>query len=95
MTVKEGDACGLFNFPSDRARELTKACASEFRQVYARTDFQSIFNHVYGIRKGSSGSGRASSTDPSKLPRRELSQTPDSASFHIAETEKYAHVTFF
>ena len=43
-TVKEGDACIFFNFRPDRARELTKAFVlPSFRQVFARTDFQSIF----------------------------------------------------
>jgi len=95
-TVKDGDSVIFFNFRPDRAREITRAfCDDEFKG-FARekrlnlvyvcfTDYDdTIANKMVAFKKES-----ITNTFGEFLANNGLTQA------RIAETEKYAHVTFF
>ncbi len=94
-TVGEDDAVFIFNFRADRARQMSRALAdpefAHFRRPYARvhwlgsmTQYDEDFPlpHVF---------------DPPDVTHNlaEWLSEHQIRQFHVAETEKYAHVTFF
>ena len=93
--VREGDAVVFFNFRPDRARELTRALVDPDFDGFARPRFPQV--HFVCLTE----------YDPSiPAPVAFAKEFPDNvladvlaaaglAQYHIAETEKYAHVTFF
>ena len=93
--IRDGDAVLFFNFRPDRARQLTRALAEpdfdEFdrgdapRVEYASlTQYQEDWDYPVAFEPD-----RPSVTLASTLAGRGASQ------LHVAETEKYAHVTYF
>ncbi len=95
-TVKDGDGVIFFNFRADRARQLTRAftqkdfkefsrpCGIAFSSFVTMTEYESSFNL------------------PAAFPSRRLVHTIGEiiadaglSQLRIAETEKYAHVTYF
>ncbi|NLK17436.1 MAG: 2,3-bisphosphoglycerate-independent phosphoglycerate mutase [Clostridiales bacterium] len=96
VTVKEGDAVIFFNFRPDRARELTRAFTeNEFKGFLRKkldnlyfvcmTQYDVTFKNVHVAFRPQS----LDNTLGEVLSERGYSQ------LRIAETEKYAHVTFF
>ena len=92
--LKDGDSLIFYNFRSDRAREIITAIGdksfSEFPRNYKNiyiatmTQYQENFPYSVIFKKD--------------IPKNGLSETISNAGLsqlHIAETEKYAHVTFF
>ena len=95
-TIKEGDAVILFNYRNDRAKELTVALTQHDipeadmkvvpgLQYYCMTPYDASFTGVHIL-----------------FPKENVENTLgeylsslDKKQLHIAETEKYAHVTFF
>ncbi|MFA6547350.1 MAG: 2,3-bisphosphoglycerate-independent phosphoglycerate mutase [Candidatus Magasanikbacteria bacterium] len=94
-TIKENDAVIFFNFRPDRARELTKAFVlpgfNKFEREYIKnlffvtmTEFEKDLPAVVAY--------------PPIVVHNSLAETVSKAGkkqFHVAETEKYAHITFF
>ena len=82
--IREGDSCFFFNYRADRGREMTEAL-SKINLVYATmTQYDKTF------------------TCPFLLPREPLenilgfvAQELNWTNLRVAETEKYAHVTYF
>ncbi len=93
--LREGDAVVFFNFRPDRARELTRAVVdpdfSGFeRESFPRTRFVCLTEYDPTIP--------APVAFAKDFPRCVLADVLSDAGLrqlHIAETEKYAHVTFF
>jgi len=98
--VADGDAVIFFNFRSDRARQLTNALTSalpqqfegslERKRVAKLATFVCFteYDAKFGLPVAFS----------SEIPTKVLGEIVASAGFHqlrIAETEKYAHVTYF
>ncbi len=94
-TVKEGDAVIFFNFRADRARQLTKAFVlpsfDKFSRQYIRNlEFVTMGEYEKGLP-----------VDVAFPPLQiknclaEVIANAGLTQLHIAETEKYAHVTFF
>jgi len=95
VTINEGDAVIFMNFRADRARELTRALTESDFVEFPRTSFNNInfvclteFKEDFGL--------------PCAYPPVSINNTLGSylsslelAQLRIAETEKYAHVTFF
>ncbi|MBI5222083.1 MAG: 2,3-bisphosphoglycerate-independent phosphoglycerate mutase [Candidatus Magasanikbacteria bacterium] len=93
--VKSGDAVIFFNFRPDRARQLTKAFVlpdfSKFKRQYIKnlffvtmTEFEKELPVVVAF--------------PPQVVHNSLAETISHAGlkqYHVAETEKYAHITFF
>ncbi len=93
--VTDGDAVIFFNFRPDRAREITRAFTDATfegfeRPVFPATHFVCLTEYDPTIP--------AAVAFPKQLPRHVLADVlaeNDLTQLHIAETEKYAHVTFF
>ena len=93
--VQEGDAVIFFNFRPDRARELTRAIVDESfdgfdRASHPRVNFVCLTEYDPDIA--------APVAFPKTFPEDVLADVLAKANlrqYHIAETEKYAHVTFF
>ena len=94
--IQEGDVVIFFNFRNDRAKELTIALTQEDKpgdgmttikglQYYCMTPYDPTFKDVHVLFPKENVDNTLSEY-LSSLGKRQL---------HIAETEKYAHVTFF
>ena len=95
-TIKEGDVVIFFNYRNDRAKELTVVLTQQDMpeagmhtipglQYYCMTPYDASFKGVHILFDKEN----VSNTLGEYLSSKGLSQ------LHIAETEKYAHVTFF
>ena len=95
-TIKEGDAVIFFYYRNDRAKELTTVLTQHDMpeagmmtipglQYYCMTPYDASFTGVH-IIFDKENVGNTLGEYLSKLNKKQL---------HIAETEKYAHVTFF
>jgi 2,3-bisphosphoglycerate-independent phosphoglycerate mutase len=94
--VRDGDVCLFFNFRPDRARELTRALAERGFAEFDRgahppaVDFVTMTQYKKELP--------LPVAFPPEHPRRVLADVLAEhglRQLHIAETEKYAHVTFF
>ena len=95
-TIKEGDVVIFFNYRNDRAKELTVVLTQQDMpevgmrtipglQYYCMTPYDASFKGVHILFDKEN----VSNTLGEHLAAKGLNQ------LHIAETEKYAHVTFF
>ena len=95
-TIKEGDVVIFFNYRNDRAKELTVVLTQQDMpeagmhtipglQYYCMTPYDASFKGIHILFDKEN----VSNTLGEYLASKGLSQ------LHIAETEKYAHVTFF
>jgi len=95
-TINDGDAIVFMNFRADRARELTRSFVdtgfSEFAQESKPNlaDFVMLTEYAADIQA-------SCAYPPSSLPNclGEYMESLNKTQLRIAETEKYAHVTFF
>ena len=94
--VQDGDALVFFNFRTDRARQLSHALLggagwSEFERCASpRIDFLSLLEYDKELHAPFAFElPEIDDTLPQTIARAGLKQ------FHTAETEKYAHVTYF
>lgn len=93
--VKEGDSVVFFNFRPDRARELSHAFVDSSFEAFPRNDnlnvnFVCLTEYEAGMN--------APIAFKKEFPQNVLADVIANANLrqlHIAETEKYAHVTFF
>ncbi|MBI3541072.1 MAG: 2,3-bisphosphoglycerate-independent phosphoglycerate mutase [Deltaproteobacteria bacterium] len=94
--IQDGDAGIFFNFRPDRARELTQALTDPNFTGFERKAWPQLgmfvcmteYDQTYGLPVAF----------PPQKPKRvlaELLSEQGLAQFHTAETEKYAHVTYF
>ncbi|MEG1750697.1 MAG: 2,3-bisphosphoglycerate-independent phosphoglycerate mutase [Raoultibacter sp.] len=93
--MREGDAVIFFNFRPDRARELTRAIVDEECSGFKRS--RRIPVHFVCLTQYDSTIDAAVAF-PKEFPAMVLADAVAQAGlsqYHIAETEKYAHVTFF
>lgn len=92
--INEGDVVIFFNYREDRAREITKALSLNDFKEFEKKQFPIFFTSMYEYEEG-----LCSNVIYPKIPiHNNLSKiiADDSFSqFKIAETEKYAHVTYF
>lgn len=93
-TIKEGDVVIFFNYRNDRAKELTTVLTQHEEdgmkpidnlQYYCMTPYDDSFKNVHIL---------FSKTNVADTLAEYLS-SKGKKQLHIAETEKYAHVTFF
>lgn len=93
--VRSGDAVVFFNFRPDRARELTRAMTDEDFQGFERCAHPEVF---FACLTEYDPTISAPVIFPKEFPQDVLADVLADAGlsqYHIAETEKYAHVTFF
>ena len=82
--IREGDSVIFFNFRPDRARQLTQKLAEAGFAVTTLTEYHEDWDHPAAF--------------PPARPRVTLAATlaeRGKKQLHVAETEKYAHVTYF
>ncbi len=82
--IRPGDAIVFFNFRPDRARQLTQRLAEGGFELMTLTEYNEDWDHPIAFPPA-----RPDVTLASTLAERGRAQ------LHVAETEKYAHVTYF
>ncbi len=94
-TIKEHDSIIFFNFRPDRARQLTRAITDqdfkEFEKEYFETDY--VCMTTYDVTFENVDVAYAPTAIKNTLG--EYLSAKGKSQLRIAETEKYAHVTFF
>jgi 2,3-bisphosphoglycerate-independent phosphoglycerate mutase len=94
--IKDNDSVIFFNYRADRARQLTKAFMQKDFNKFSRIQLKNLF-YVSMMPYGT-GIPEVESAFPPDLVPNPLSKVISEAGktqFRIAETEKYAHVTYF
>jgi 2,3-bisphosphoglycerate-independent phosphoglycerate mutase len=93
--VRTGDALIYVNFRPDRARQLTRALAEPNFDEFSRSGGPTLdLTTMTEYRKG----WPYPVAFPEQRPQTTLAETTSAAGgrqLHVAETEKYAHVTYF
>lgn len=96
-TIKDGDAVIMFNFRPDRAREITRALVdpdfSGFRRKKEIRNLKHVSMTEYDAQMPNTGVAFPPETIRNTLG--EYLSSLGLKQLRIAETEKYAHVTFF
>ena len=94
--VKDGDGVIFFNFRADRAREITRAMTQADFPNFRRKDFPRLAGFVCMSPYEESFHLPAAYEKP-KVPKTlgEVVSLKGWKQLRIAETEKYAHVTYF
>jgi len=92
--VGNGDGVLFFNFRGDRAREITKAFVNKEFDGFAR-DYLGV--HFVAMTQYEEGLDMAVAFPPQDLQNTlgQVLAAHQVKQFRVAETEKYAHVTFF
>lgn len=93
--VKDNDAVIFFNFRSDRARELTKAFISDNFTGFRREKIKNLFFVTMTEYEKDLPVEMAFPPEIINNPLGKIISDYGLKQMHIAETEKYAHVTFF
>ncbi|MDQ6884097.1 MAG: 2,3-bisphosphoglycerate-independent phosphoglycerate mutase [Candidatus Dormibacteraeota bacterium] len=94
--IRDGDSVIFFNFRPDRARQLSHALVDP-EWTHFRRDRQPRLAHFVTFTEYETGlSAEVAFTDePLKACLAEVMAAGGRTQFHVAETEKYAHVTYF
>jgi 2,3-bisphosphoglycerate-independent phosphoglycerate mutase len=94
--IRDGDACIFFNFRADRAREMTAALTTPGFRDFDRGAVPKLAMYVCMTQYDETSSlPVAFGPDQPKQILPELLSEKGIKQFRTAETEKYAHVTFF
>ncbi len=95
-TVDDGDGIVFFNFRSDRAREITRTFTDDSFQGFVRAKYPRLSSYVC-MTEYDETFGLPVAFPPSTYPNLlgEIVSRAGMKQLRIAETEKYAHVTFF
>ena len=95
VTVKQNDALIFFNFRPDRARQMTRAFVQPDFKEFSRPDLNGIV--FVAMTEYEKGLPVEIAFPPEHIdcPLACVIAKAGYKQFHIAETEKYAHVTYF
>lgn len=98
--VRDGDAVICFNFRPDRVRQISRVLTQELFEGFERAVLPKV--HYVCLTEYDASLKLPIAFSPQELPATEIATTlPQLLSchsigqFHTAETEKYAHVTYF
>lgn len=94
-TVQEGDAVIFFNFRNDRARQLTHAFVDPKFEGFNRPLIPNLFFVTMTEYEAGLPVTVAFPKEHIDMPLAKVVSDAGLKQLHIAETEKYAHVTFF
>ncbi len=95
-TINSNDSIIFFNFRPDRARQLTKAFILPGFTKFERTQIKPLcFVTMTEYEKALPVDGIAFPEEEIKAPLAKIISDYNLKQLHIAETEKYAHVTYF
>ena len=93
--IKDNDAVIFFNFRPDRARQLTKSLVSDNFDKFKREKIKNLFFVTLAEYEKDLPVKVAFPSEDVSNPLGEVISAQKLRQAHIAETEKYAHVTFF
>jgi 2,3-bisphosphoglycerate-independent phosphoglycerate mutase len=93
--IEPGDSVVFYNFRPDRAREITRTLTQEDFSAFPRELFPLYYVCMTQYDKTFKGVHVAYKPDSLKNTLGEYLSKNGKKQFRIAETEKYAHVTFF
>ncbi len=95
-TLNDGDALVFMNFRADRAREITRAFVDTDFDGFQRSRTPALAGFVM-LTQYAADIDTVSAFPPAELPNTlgEYMEKLGKTQLRIAETEKYAHVTFF
>ena len=96
VRISDGDAAVYMNFRADRARQLTKAFTEEAFRGFERSRIPTLSNFVTLTQYSKDFAVRCAF--PSESIKNSIGEYVSSMKMNqlrLAETEKYAHVTFF
>jgi len=93
--IKDNDAVIFFNFRPDRARQLTKALVSDKFTGFKREKIKNLFLVTLTEYEKNLPVKVAFQSEDVNNTLAEVVSAQKLGQVHIAETEKYAHVTFF
>ncbi|MDT7806462.1 MAG: 2,3-bisphosphoglycerate-independent phosphoglycerate mutase [Acidobacteriota bacterium] len=94
-TIKDGDSCIFFNFRADRARQLTRSLAVEGFDGFAVPDRPEIDYVCFTLYDQTFDLPIAFPQLRHKNILAEVFAAAGVRNYRLAETEKYAHVTYF
>jgi 2,3-bisphosphoglycerate-independent phosphoglycerate mutase len=94
-TIKDGDSCIFFNFRADRARQLTRALAVEEFDGFPVPDRPKVDYVCFTLYDQTFGLPIAFPQLRHKNILAEVFAAVGVRNYRLAETEKYAHVTYF
>lgn len=94
-TIEEKDAVIFFNFRADRARQLTSAFVLPGFEKFERKYFKNLIFVTFTEYEEDLPATVAYPPEIIQRPLAKLLEENNLKQLHIAETEKYAHVTFF
>ena len=94
-SMRDGDAVIFFNFRADRARQITRALTDPGFDDFEREDFPRI--HFASMTEYDKRFGFPVAFPPLRMKNMlgEFASKAGMTNLRIAETEKYAHVTYF
>ncbi|MBR2027634.1 MAG: 2,3-bisphosphoglycerate-independent phosphoglycerate mutase [Oscillospiraceae bacterium] len=95
--IKQGDSVIFFNFRPDRAREITRSLVDTDFDGFARKETNMLLNYVCFTQYDATMPNVDVAFKPQSLDNTlgEYLSKMGTTQLRIAETEKYAHVTFF
>ncbi len=93
--IKDGDAVIFFNFREDSMRELLTAFAAKSFDKFPRPDFKNLHFVTLTKYKEDSAVLFAFPADAVEQPLGQILSEADKTQLRLAETYKYAHVTYF
>lgn len=98
LTIKDNDAVIFFNFRADRTREITETLISPDFNKFKRGKFPNNLRVITFVSYGNEQTPLVNVAYMEELIAGQLAELVSRAGMtqlHIAETEKYAHVTYF
>ncbi len=94
-TIREGDSIICFNFRADRVRQITRAFVLQDFDGFARETLRDLLYVTMTEYEKGLPVQVAFENDDVSVPLAKVISDAGLKQLHVAETEKYAHVTFF
>ena len=94
-TIRAGDSIICFNFRADRVRQITKAFVLRDFDGFAREALHDLFYVTMTEYEKALPVAIAFENDDVEVPLAKVISDAGLTQLHVAETEKYAHVTYF
>jgi len=93
--IQDGDAVIFFNFREDRMRELSEAFINPGFSEFGTKRFERLFIATMTEYEAKLPAAVAFETERAEYPLARVLAEHGKTQLHIAETEKYAHITYF
>ncbi len=94
-TIRENDAVIMFNFRPDRSRQLTAAFTNPDKVGFKAKKIKNIFFATLAQYDPKLSAKAAFDEEQAKYPLARIISEAGLKQLHLAETEKYAHVTYY